>query len=91
MNQALTSGVTGAAPIWNRIMQSVLPTKVASQFNKPSGVAEAVIDGRRDLIAKDILPKALVRVIRDSEKITFSDAFSTYATPSAQTRVDNSL
>ncbi len=27
MNQALASGITGAAPIWNRVMQTVLKTQ----------------------------------------------------------------
>lgn len=84
MNQALTSGVSGAAPIWNRIMKGILPAGEAGKFEEPSGIAQGLTDGRRDLIAKDILPKALVRVIRNSENTTFFDAFSSYATPSAQ-------
>lgn len=84
MDQALTSGVTGAAPIWNRIMKGILVAGEAGKFEKPSGIAQGLIDGRQDLIATNILPKALVRVIRNSEKTTYFDAFSSYATPSAQ-------
>jgi len=87
MNQALTSGVTGAAPIWNRIMKEILPTRQASQFKRSAGIAEGIIDGRKDLVAAGILPKALVRISKDSEKTTFFDAFSSYATPSAVTRL----
>ncbi len=87
MNQALTSGVTGAAPIWNRIMKGILPTRQASQFKRSAGIAEGIIDGRKDLVAAGILPKALVRISKDSEKTTFFDAFSSYATPSAVTRL----
>ena len=84
MNQALTSGVTGAAPIWNRIMKEILPTREASRFQRPSGITEAMIDGRKDLIATGILPKFLVRVSRSNQNTIFLDGFSSYATPSAQ-------
>lgn len=84
MNQALTSGVTGAAPIWNKIMKTVLPTKKASRFQRPIGIAEGIIDGRRDLIAAGILPKFLVRITKSNQNTVFLDAFSSYATPSAQ-------
>lgn len=84
MNQALTSGVTGAAPIWNRVMRGLLPTRQVSNFTRPDGITAGLIDGRKDLMAAGILPKGLVRVARDSEKTTFFDAFSSYASPSAQ-------
>ena len=87
MNQALTSGVTGAAPAWNRIMKGILPTRQASLFKRPAGITEGIIDGRKDFVAAGILPKALVRISKDSEKTTFFDAFSSYATPSAVTRL----
>jgi len=46
MNQTLTSGITGASPIWNRIMTSVLKTDIKihsdiqppSEFSVPSGI-----------------------------------------------------
>ena len=48
MNQALVSGITGAAPIWNRIMTTVLKTDikpatdkgVTNTFIKPAGIIE---------------------------------------------------
>lgn len=87
MNQALTSGITGAAPIWNKIIKTVLPSREAKNFQRPTGILEGTLDGRKDLMAAGILPKALVRVSRDSEKTTFFDAFSSYATSSAITRI----
>jgi membrane peptidoglycan carboxypeptidase len=84
MNPVLTSGVTGAAPIWNKITRVLLSKYPASQFQKPAGIAEVIIDGRRDLAIAGNLPKALVRVRQEPDKITFSDGFSFYATPSAQ-------
>ncbi len=38
MSQYLASGITGAAPIWHDIMQSLLKDKVNESFKVPSGV-----------------------------------------------------
>lgn len=38
MNRYLASGVTGAAPIWNRVMSTVLEEKNDEIFDMPSGV-----------------------------------------------------
>lgn len=76
MNPALTSGITGAAPIWNKIVHTLLDGTEPLAFEKPGAVAEAQIDG--------ILPKTMVRVQKGKDKTIFSDAYSTYATTSAQ-------
>lgn len=84
MNPILTSGVTGAAPIWNKIMHTLLDNTQPLAFQKPAGLLEATIDGRKDLTLAGLIPKAMVRVTRNEDKITFSDSFSSYATSSAQ-------
>lgn len=38
MNQALASGITGAAPIWNRVMTALLDTQPDLMPRKPDGV-----------------------------------------------------
>lgn len=38
MNPYITSGITGATPIWNQIMTAVLKDKVNEAFKVPSGV-----------------------------------------------------
>lgn len=43
MNPAITSGVTGAAPIWNEIMTYVLKNSVNESFKVPSGVVSREI------------------------------------------------
>lgn len=83
MNQALASGVTGAAPIWNKIMHTLLDGTEPLAFTKPQGVTEVMVDGRRDLATANILPKSLVRVIKKEDKFTFQDAFTVFATSSA--------
>jgi membrane peptidoglycan carboxypeptidase len=44
MSQTLSSGVTGAAPIWNRIIKLVLADKKDEPFVKPDNVSEVEID-----------------------------------------------
>lgn len=84
MDPSLTSGVTGAAPIWHRIITGLLDDKQDLAFNRPAGVIEAVIDGRKDLGITSLLPKSLVRVSQKDTQLQFRDPFSFYATPSAQ-------
>jgi 1A family penicillin-binding protein len=44
MNPALASGVTGAAPIWNRIIREALIDKKDEPFDKPDNIIEVEID-----------------------------------------------
>ncbi len=44
MNQKIASGVTGATPIWNRIISAALSGKGSEQFNKPDSVNAIIID-----------------------------------------------
>lgn len=45
MSSQVTSGVTGASPIWNKIMTVVLKDKPNESFNKPSNVVQVEVDG----------------------------------------------
>ena len=83
MHPSLTSGVTGAAPIWNKISQFLLEKNPSLSLKRPDGIIEASIDGRRDLAISQSVPKSLVRVHKKDDKIIFSDPFSSYATPSS--------
>jgi len=44
MNQAISSGITGASPIWNKIMTEVLKGKPDEQPQKPDNVVALDID-----------------------------------------------
>jgi len=46
MSQTLASGITGAAPIWNKIMNSLLTGKPDKKPSKPSNVIEKLCLGR---------------------------------------------
>lgn len=87
MNPTLTSGVTGAAPIWRKIMQMLLAQYPALAFTKPEGVVSAIVDGRRDFAIAGLVPKGLVKVKTEADKIIFSDSFSSYATTSARATI----
>jgi len=41
----VASGVTGASPIWNKIMQAALAGKQNEPFEKPANVIQAEVDG----------------------------------------------
>lgn len=94
MNPKLASGITGAAPIWNRIMADLLKDRRPAAFEKPADVLTGLADGHRDLIIAGIPQKSVVaqrkkeKDIRpdtgqnaaenDKDIITFTDPFSTY-------------
>ena len=87
MNPSLTSGVTGAAPIWNKIMKGILAKREPVQFERPKGIIEVKVGGRKDLAISGILPRELVRIGKKEDQTIFFDAFSSYATSSAITSV----
>lgn len=87
MNPNLASGITGAAPIWNKIMHTLLDNSKPLAFERPAGVNEGIVDGRKDLNITGTIPKAMVRVQKQEDKLIFTDSFSTYSTPSAQAAI----
>jgi 1A family penicillin-binding protein len=89
MNPALTSGVTGAAPIWNRIMKGLLAKIEPNNFKRPLGVVDVLVDGRRDIGVAGLLPKALVRIERKSDQTLYFDPYSSYATSSATAAISS--
>lgn len=84
MNPTLTSGVTGAAPIWNKIMYSLLDGTEGLAFEKPAKITQSETHEKKDLVQTGVIPKTMVRIEKKDDKMIFSDPFSSYATPSAQ-------
>ncbi len=70
LNQRLTSGVTGAAPIWNKIMHTLLDGTKPLSFNRPAGIVETIVDGRKDLGLTGTIPKSLVRMQKKEGQAT---------------------
>lgn len=67
MHPSLASGVTGAAPIWNRIMSEALKSRSDEPFLRPSNVSELEIDAYGGGIPKDGYPTRKERFIRGTE------------------------
>ncbi len=88
MHPSLSSGVTGAAPIWNKIMTEVLKDRPNLAFEKPASVVSSLVDGRRDLVIAGLPNKSFVNQNRqivkneengeEKETITFTDPLSVY-------------
>ncbi|MBI2029415.1 penicillin-binding protein [Candidatus Gottesmanbacteria bacterium] len=56
MSPTLASGVTGAAPIWNRIMQEALKKYPKEAFKKPDNIVELDIDAYGGGLPKEGYP-----------------------------------
>lgn len=84
MDARLTSGITGAAPIWQRIMKYLLEGKQDIVFKKPPEIIEGLVDGHKDLVISGTEARSSVVKREASPKpdgksiITFQDPFSTY-------------
>lgn len=88
MDPRLSSGITGAAPIWNRITKIMLEKYPnLTGFEKPETIASTMVDGRQDLVVSGSTPKSMARIYKKDDKMVFSDSFSTLATHSGQTAV----
>ncbi len=57
MNPHLTSGITGAAPIWNEIMGSLISDKPAEQYATPSGMIKVKVCATNGLLTCARCPK----------------------------------
>jgi membrane peptidoglycan carboxypeptidase len=89
MHPKLTSGVSGAAPIWNKIMLEVLKNKKNTPFEIPKGIKIGIVDGRKDLVIEGLERKSMIKFAKDEAgKIIISDPYSSYASPSGQAALE---
>jgi len=75
MNPRIASGVTGASPIWNRIMRDILKDKSDEQPVKPDNVVAVEIDAFGGGLPKDDLPKRTEYFIKGTEPTTQSPIY----------------
>lgn len=85
MDDRLTSGVTGAAPIWNRIMAYLLANKPYSEFIVPDNIRQGVIEGNKDIYIDGIEQKTIIKSSKrqvvnpytqeEKEETVYSDQF----------------
>lgn len=71
----LVSGVSGAAPIWNRVIKEVLKGKKDEKFSKPSDVISAEVDTLCGGTPRDELPKRKEYFIAGTEPNRQADCF----------------
>ncbi|MFH0937399.1 MAG: transglycosylase domain-containing protein [Candidatus Daviesbacteria bacterium] len=93
MDPQLTSGITGAAPIWNGIMTNLLSEKPNLAFVRPSTIIE-LTSGQKDLGIAGIVPKTVVGYKKVKQKdqsgqekdiITFTDPYSIFTPDQTKT------
>lgn len=73
----VASGITGASPIWNRIIQRVLKDKPNSKFNVPGGIVKADVDVISGYKAHDNWPSRSEYFVKGTEP-TGNDPVHTY-------------
>lgn len=74
MNQNLASGVTGAAPIWNRSIKLFLDKDLPNKFDKPDNVVQkevGIITGA--IAASEIEDKRFEYFVKGTEPVSRSD------------------
>ena len=57
MDPKLASGITGAAPIWNKIMHSLVDGHLPVEFFRPPGIVDVSVEGRRDIAVGEFAEK----------------------------------
>src|SRR3989344_4754915 len=75
MNEKLASGVTGAAPIWNRIMREALKTYSDGITDKPSDIDAIEIDALAGGLPKDGRPSRSEYFIKGTEPTSVSPVY----------------
>lgn len=75
MNSRLISGVTGAAPIWNRLMREVLKDKEEWELTPPSNVTQVEVDAFFGGLPKDGMPKRTEYFIKGTEPTKVSPIY----------------
>ena len=75
MNEKLASGVTGAAPIWNRIMREALKTYSDGITDKPSDIDAIEIDALAGGLPKDGRPVRSEYFIKGTEPTSSSSVY----------------
>lgn len=72
MNPRIASGVTGASPIWNKLMTMVLKNKKDEAFDKPGNVEAVMIDSFSGGLPVDGQPQRSEYFIKGTEPTTKS-------------------
>lgn len=75
MNQKIASGITGASPIWNKIMIEVLKNKKDEEFRKPDNVIAQEVNAYSGDLPYGDKPKRTEYFIKGTEPTTVSPIY----------------
>ncbi len=75
MNPAIASGVTGASPIWQKLMIEALRGKSNESFEQPSDVSQVDVDGLMGGKPKDGSPTRKEFYVKGTEPSNVSSAY----------------
>ncbi|MBI2611347.1 penicillin-binding protein [Candidatus Gottesmanbacteria bacterium] len=75
MNSRLVSGVTGAAPIWRRVMGEALKDKPNWELSVPGNVTQVEIDAFAGGLPRDGMPKRMEYFIKGTEPTSVSPVY----------------
>lgn len=75
MNQAISSGITGASPIWQKIMIAALTGRADEKPNQPDNVVQVDVDGLMGGKPKDGSPTRKEYFLKGSEPSNISSAY----------------
>ncbi len=88
MDPRLTSGITGATPIWHDLMTNLLQDRPNLAFQRPASIIETETGGTRDLSLNGLQPKTTVSYSKvkqkdketgaEKEVTAYSDPFSSF-------------
>lgn len=91
MHERLSSGVTGAAPIWHRIMKEILKDKPDERPSVPSSVVALTIDAFGGGLPKDGYPTRAEYFIKGTEPTAVSPIYQKLKISKANQRLANDL
>ena len=77
MDEKLASGITGAAPIWNRIVKEALRKKEDGIIEEPKNIVALEIDALGGGLSKEGEPKRSEYFIKGTEPIKISPIYQT--------------
>ncbi len=76
MNPAIASGVTGASPIWNKIMRRAIQEKGDEKFDQPGNVSQVEIDGLMGGKTREGSPTRREFFVKGTEPSNVSSAYT---------------
>jgi penicillin-binding protein 1C len=91
MNPSLASGLTGAAPIWNRIIKEAIKDAPAEPFKRPDNVIEMDIDAFGGGLPRPEFPTRKEIFIKGTEPTSISSIYKKIKISKANGKIANQI